>query len=77
MWGISGSPWLNRPFPVTRSGSVVVESTLIFREGAASASEVKSQLSQHAKEAEDYNLAISKVTGRATSPALAPVHFRC
>ncbi|XP_049974698.1 mucin-1 isoform X17 [Alexandromys fortis] len=45
-----------------RSGSVVVESTLIFREGAASASEVKSQLSQHAKEAEDYNLAISKVT---------------
>lgn len=45
-----------------RSGSVVVESTLIFREGAVSASEVKSQLSQHAKEAEDYNLAISKVT---------------
>lgn len=45
-----------------RSGSVVVESTLIFREGAASASEVKSQLSQHAKEAENYNLAISKVT---------------
>ncbi|KAH0515256.1 Thrombospondin-3 [Microtus ochrogaster] len=45
-----------------RSGSVVVDSTLIFRGGAASASEVKSRLSQHAKEAEDYNLAISEVT---------------
>lgn len=44
-----------------RSGSVVVESTVIFREGAVSASEVKSQLVQHEKEAEDYNLAISKV----------------
>lgn len=74
---MSRSPWLNCPFPVTRPGSVVVESTLIFREGAVSASEVKSQLSQHAKEAEDYNLAISKVTGRAISPALAPAHFRC
>lgn len=56
---------------------MVVESTLIFREGAVSASEVKLQLSQHAKEAEDYNLAISKVTGRVISPALAPVHFQC
>lgn len=56
---------------------MVVESTLIFREGAVSASEVKSQLSQHAKEAEDYNLAISKVTGRAISPALAPAYFQC
>ncbi|XP_055478399.1 mucin-1, partial [Psammomys obesus] len=44
-----------------RSGSVVVESTVIFQEGAVSASEVKSQLIQHEKEAEDYNLAISKV----------------
>lgn len=44
-----------------RSGSVAVESTVIFREGAVSASEVKSQLLQHEKEAGDYNLAISKV----------------
>uniref|UniRef100_A0A8C8U4F5 Mucin-1 n=1 Tax=Peromyscus maniculatus bairdii TaxID=230844 RepID=A0A8C8U4F5_PERMB len=53
--------WLSCPFPVTRSGSVAVESTVIFREGAVSASEVKSQLLQHEKEAGDYNLAISKV----------------
>ncbi|KAL6032658.1 hypothetical protein STEG23_025022 [Scotinomys teguina] len=44
-----------------RSGSVVVESTVIFREGAVSASEVRQQLLQNEKEAEAYNLAISKV----------------
>lgn len=44
-----------------RSGSVVVESTMIFREGTFSASEVKSQLIQHKKEADKYNLTISGV----------------
>ncbi|EDM00657.1 rCG62550 [Rattus norvegicus] len=44
-----------------RSGSVVVASTVIFREGTFSASEVKSQLVQHKKEAADYNLTISEV----------------
>lgn len=44
-----------------RSGSVVVESTVVFREGTFSASEVKSQLIQHKKEADDYNLTISEV----------------
>lgn len=44
-----------------RSGSVVVESTVVFREGTYSASDVKSQLIQHKKEADDYNLTISEV----------------
>lgn len=44
-----------------RSGSVVVESTVIFREGTFSASDVKSQIIQHKKEADDYNLTISEV----------------
>lgn len=60
-------------FPATRSGSVVVASTVIFREGTFSASEVKSQLVQHKKEAADYNLTISEVNGEVTAPA-APWH---
>lgn len=76
-WGemLSRYLWLSCPFPVTRSGSVVVDSTVIFREGAVSASEVKSQLVQHEKEAEVYNLAISKINGEAISPTPAPACF--
>uniref|UniRef100_A0A8C0X1U9 Mucin-1 n=1 Tax=Castor canadensis TaxID=51338 RepID=A0A8C0X1U9_CASCN len=49
------------PFPVTRPGSVVVESTMIFREGTISASQVELQLIQHEKE-NNYDLVISKVS---------------
>lgn len=59
---------LNSLFPVTRSGSVVVESTVVFREGTFSASGVKSQLMEHTKEADDYNLTISEVNGEVIAP---------
>lgn len=59
---------------MTRSGSVVVESTMIFREGTFSASEVKSQLIQHKKEADEYNLTISGVNGEVMAPAVAWHH---
>jgi transmembrane mucin 1 len=44
-----------------RPGSVVVESTMIFREGTISASQVELQLIQHEKE-NNYDLVISKVS---------------
>lgn len=76
-WGMLSykqSVWLSPLFPVTRSGSVVVESTVIFREGAFSASDVKSQLIQHKKEANNYNLTISEVNGEAIVPAVTGHH---
>lgn len=53
---------------------MVVESTVVFREGTFSASDVKSQLIQHKKEADDYNLTISEVKGEVIAPAAAWHH---
>ncbi|XP_012513989.1 PREDICTED: mucin-1 isoform X10 [Propithecus coquereli] len=43
-------------------GSVVVESTLAFREASISVQDVKTQLLQNVKEADKYNLNISRVS---------------
>ncbi|XP_012513988.1 PREDICTED: mucin-1 isoform X9 [Propithecus coquereli] len=45
-----------------RPGSVVVESTLAFREASISVQDVKTQLLQNVKEADKYNLNISRVS---------------
>ncbi|XP_007946690.1 mucin-1 [Orycteropus afer afer] len=44
-----------------RPGSVVVESTLAFREGTTDANKVETQIVQHETEASRYNLVISRV----------------
>ncbi|XP_062962159.1 mucin-1 isoform X3 [Cynocephalus volans] len=50
-----------------RPGSVVVESTLAFREGTIDAQSVETQLVQHESEAARYNLSISRVSVNAVS----------
>ncbi|XP_016076804.1 PREDICTED: mucin-1 [Miniopterus natalensis] len=44
-----------------RPGSVVVESTLAFREGTTNANNVEAQFAQHKSEAANYNLVISRI----------------
>lgn len=58
-------------FPMTRPGSVAVESTVIFRKNAVNEEFVKSQLTQRKEDATRYNLVISEVSGEALSPAAA------
>uniref|UniRef100_A0A8C5ZNN1 Mucin-1 n=1 Tax=Marmota marmota marmota TaxID=9994 RepID=A0A8C5ZNN1_MARMA len=48
-------------FPMTRPGSVVVELTLVFREGTTNAKEVMSQFYQLKEEGSNYNLNISRI----------------
>ncbi|XP_073744655.1 mucin-1 isoform X2 [Callorhinus ursinus] len=50
-----------------RPGSVVVESTLVFRKGATDTCDVKTQFEEHSGELARYNLSISGVSVQAVS----------